>query len=153
MISAPVNPPRTYAEWVAVLDMLKNRVNDEGVLSAMQRGTIEWQSGVAERFTQKLVSSVNARLNAAIDKFQREIGRGSMDERVLVQSIIALRKELSFLVKTVSLPAIPETTRQSYIDMVKAEADKIQKSLEDSAKKDRTGKLTSILRNNRVNTI
>ena len=45
-----IQVPHTYAEWASVLDMLKEKQDDEAVLSAMQQGTLEWQSGVAERF-------------------------------------------------------------------------------------------------------
>ena len=52
MLSAVVSPPHTYSEWVAVLDMLKAKTDDEAVLNAMLQGTLEWQSGVAERFAR-----------------------------------------------------------------------------------------------------
>lgn len=145
--------PHTYSEWVAVLDMLKAKTDDEAVLQAMNNGTIEWQTGVAERFTKKLVEVVNFRINSASDKFQKEMGRSYGQERAIVQALIALRKEMSFLAKTVNISAIPEKDRHNYHKLVVEQADKMQKSLEDSAKNDRTGKLLSLVRNNRVNAI
>lgn len=145
--------PHTYSEWVAVLDMLKAKTDDEAVLQAMNNGTIEWQTGVAERFTKKLVEVVNFRINSASDKFQKEMGRSYGQERAIVQALIALRKEMSFLTKTVNISAIPEKDRHNYHKLVVEQADKMQKSLEDSAKNDRTGKLLSLVRNNRVNAI
>lgn len=146
-----IAPPRTYSEWVAVLDILKDKSDDEAVLSAMQRGTIEWQSGVAERFTKKLTDVINYRLNAASDKFQREMSRCQGQERAIVMALLALRKELAFLAKAINLPAIPEKDRRQYYQLVIDQANSVQKSLEDSAKKDRSGKLASIVRNNKVN--
>lgn len=143
--------PKTYAEWVNVLTMLKNKTDDEAVLSAMQRGTIEWQSGVAERFTSKLVDAVNSRINAASDKFQLDISRSGGNEGAIIQAILRLRKEMAFLVKAMDLPAIPEKDRAAYKNLVIEQADKMQKSLEDSAKADRTGRLASVIRNNKVN--
>lgn len=151
MVVAAIAPPHTYSEWVAVLDMLKDKVDDEGVLDAMHQGTIEWQSGVAERFARKLIDVINYRMNSASDKFQREMGRAYGQERSIVQAILALRKEMCFLSKAINLPAIPEKDRQQYYQLVIAQANSMQNSLEDSAKKDRTGKLASIVRNNRVN--
>lgn len=150
---AVITPPHTYSEWVAVLDMLKAKTDDDAVLQAMTKGTIEWQTGVAERFTKKLVEVVNFRMNSASDKFQKEMGRSYGQERAIVQALIALRKEMSFLAKTVNIPAIPEKDRHNYHKLVVEQADKMQKSLEDSAKNDRTGKLLSLVRNNRVNAI
>lgn len=143
--------PKTYAEWVNVLTMLKNKTDDEAVLPAMQRGTIEWQSGVAERFTSKLVEAVNSRINAASDKFQLDISRSGGNEGAIIQAILRLRKEMAFLVKAMDLPAIPEKDRATYKNLVIEQADKMQKSLEDSAKADRTGRLASVIRNNKVN--
>ncbi|MEQ3231709.1 hypothetical protein [Fusicatenibacter saccharivorans] len=151
MLTTGIEVPKTYSEWVQVLDALKRKVDDEAVLSAMQEGTIEWQTGVAERFTKKLIDVVNYRMNIASDKFQKEIGRSNGQERAIVQALLALRKELCFLSKTMNLPAIPEKDRLQYYQMVISQANSMQNSLEESAKKDRSGKLASIVRNNKVN--
>lgn len=144
--------PHTYAEWASVLDVLKAKSNDEDVLEAMKSGSIEWQSGIAERFSKRLIDSVNARMNAATDKFQKDIKRPGDTERVVVQAMLALRKELSFLSQVMDIPALPEDRRQEYVKLVREQAEHIQKSLEDSAKKDdRTGKMASIVRNHKVN--
>ena len=144
-------PPHTYAEWASLLDMLKDKTDDADVLAAMQQGTIEWQSGVAERFAQKLIDTINYRMNAATDKFQKEMMRANGQERNIVMALLALRRELMFLSQAINLPALPANDRQQYYQLVIAQANKIQSSLEDSAKRDRTGKLASIVRNNKVN--
>lgn len=151
MLTTAIVPPKTYSDWVAILDMLKTKSDDENVLSAMQRGAIEWQSGVAERFSKKLIDVINYRMNAATDKFQKEMTRSNGQERAIVQALLALRKELCFLSKAINLSAIPEKDRQHYYQLVISQANSVQSSLEDSAKKDRSGKLASIVRNNRVN--
>lgn len=146
-----INPPRIYSDWAAVLLMLREKSDDEAVLQAMQRGTIEWQTGVAERFTRNLTDSVNFRINEAIDRFQRDMSKTRGHERVIIQSLLALRRELEFLSKAVNLPAIPADYRRQCYNLVISQANSIQKSLENSAKKDRSGKLASIVKNNRVN--
>ena len=147
-----IKVPSTYAEWVEMFNILKANTDDEAILSTMKQGTIEWQSGVAERFTKRLVDVVNYRMNIATDRFQKEITRSNGEERVIVQSLLALRKELNFLAQAMNLPVIPEKDRQQYCNLVREQANSIQQSLEDSAKKDRSGKLSSIIRNNKVNT-
>lgn len=145
--------PHTYSEWVDILTVFKNRTDDEDVLTAMQSGTVEWQSGVAERFSKKLVDAVNFRMNNATDKFQKDISRAQgRGESAIIQAIISLRKELIFLVKAIDLPALPDSERNHYRNLVIEQADKIQKSLEDSARTDRSGKISSIVRNHKVNT-
>ena len=151
MLVTAIAPPKTYSDWVYVLDMLKEKSDDEAVLSAIQKGTIEWQSGVAERFAKKLTDVINYRMNAATDKFQKEMSRSNGQERAIVQALLALRKELRFLSKAINLPAIPDKDRQHYYQLVISQANSVQSSLEDSAKKDRSGKLASIVRNSKIN--
>lgn len=146
-----ISAPNTYAEWVSVLDIFKLKSNDAEVLPAMQNGTIEWQSGVAERFSKRLIDSVNYRMNAASDKFQKELSRAHGQESVIVQALLALRKEMTFLANAINLPVLPEKEREYYQQLVLEQADTMQKSLEDSAKKDRSGKMSSIVRNHKVN--
>lgn len=145
--------PHTYSEWVSVLDIFKTKSNDSEVLIAMRSGTIEWQSGVAERFSKRLIDSVNYRMNAASDKFQKEMSRAYGSEGAIVQSLLNLRKEMSFLAQAINLPALPDKDREHYLHLVIEQANTMQKSLEDSAKKDRSGKLASIVRNHKVNSI
>lgn len=143
--------PHTYAEWVSVLTVFKNKTNDAEALAAMKAGTLEWQSGVAERFSKKLIEAVNFRMNAASDKFQRELSRAGGQESGIVQALLALRKEMSFLAQAIDLPVLPEKDRQHYIRLVLEQADKMQSSLEESARNDRSGRLSSIVRNHRIN--
>ena len=143
--------PHTYSEWVSVLDIFKSKSNDSEVLTAMKNGTVEWQSGVAERFSKRLIDAVNHRMNAASDKFQKDMSRTNGTEGATVQAILALRKEMAFLAKAIDLPALPENHRQQYVQLVRDQADTMQKALEDTAKADRSGKLSSIVRNHKVN--
>ena len=76
-----IEAPHTYSEWVHVFSILKKGSDDEEVLSAMQNGTIEWQAGIAERFSQKLIDTVNDRINAASDKFQIELSRAGDQDK------------------------------------------------------------------------
>lgn len=151
MSSKVIMPPSTYAEWVDVLDILKEKSDDAAVLTAMQKGTIEWQTGVAERFTKKLIDVINYRINVASDKFQKEMSRSKGQERVIIQALLALRKEMFFLSEAINLPVIPEKDRQKYYQLVISQADSMQNELEKSAKKDYSGKIASIVRNNKVN--
>ena len=142
--------PHTYSEWTKVLDIFKAKEDDTGILSVMKEGTLEWQSGVAERFSKRLVDAVNTRMNAASDKFQRDMNYARGEEGAIVQALLALRKELAFLVQAMDIPALPEEYRKQYIQLVSDQAKNVQISLEDSARKDRSGKMSSIVRNHRV---
>ena len=152
-----IKTPNSYAEWGELLEILKLKENDDDVLKAMLSGTLEWQAGIAERFSEKLISVVNHRMNLASDKFMQDQDRlrkqGLNEEAVVVTTILALRKELKFLAQVVDLPIIPEKDRSHYIELIKDQADFMQQSLEDSVanNNDASGKLASIIRNNRIN--
>ena len=128
--------PHTYAEWTKVLLLFKEKQDDREVLAAMQQGTLEWQSGVADRFSKRLIDAVNMRMNAAVDKLHRDMGNARGAEGAIVQALLSLRKEMAFLAQAVDIPSLPEKYRKQYVQLVLDRANHMQDSLEDSAKKD-----------------
>jgi len=139
--------PKIYADWVKVFELLKSCEDDENVLNLMQEGTIVWQSGVAERFLKRLVDTINFRLDRATDNFQKA---RQTDENEIIQSLMQLRRELQFILKTVDLNAIPVKEKTELRNMIINQSNSMQESLEKSAESDRTGKLSSIIKNNKV---
>lgn len=139
--------PKIYADWIKVFDILKSGEDDEAILPLMQEGEIVWQSGVAERFLRKLVDTVNFRLNKAIDNFQKS---RQSDENEIVQSLMQLRRELQFMLKVVDINVIPVKEKMELRNMIINQSNSIQESLEKSSESDRSGKLSSIIKNNKV---
>ena len=139
--------PKIYADWIKVFDVLKSGEDDEAILPLMQEGEIVWQSGVAERFLRKLVDTINFRLNKATDAFQRS---HQTDENEIVQSLMQLRRELQFMLKVVDINAIPVKEKTELRNMIINQSNSIQESLEKSSESDRSGKLSSIIKNNKV---
>ena len=139
--------PKIYADWIKVFDILKSGEDDEVILPLMQEGEIVWQSGVAERFLRKLVDTVNFRLNKAIDNFQKS---RQSDENEIVQSLMQLRRELQFMLRVVDINTIPVKEKTELRNMIINQSTSIQESLEKSSESDRSGKLSSIIKNNKV---
>ena len=139
--------PKIYADWVKVFNILKSGEDDENILALMQEGIVVWQSGVAERFLKRLVEAVNFRLNKATDNFQKS---RQTDENEIIQSLMQLRKELQFILKVVDINTIPVKEKTELRNMIINQSNSIQESLEKSAESDRTGKLSSIIKNNKV---
>lgn len=143
--------PTIYKEWVECFQLLKNSCNDNEVLKAMEHGELEWQSGVAERFTKQLFDVVNYRLLCATDTFHKNQSNGMGNEGRYIQALLGLRKELQKLEKVVTISVIPENEQQRLLGLVREHANNTQKSLEDSAKSDYSGKMLSIVKNHKVN--
>ena len=139
--------PKIYADWIKVFDILKSGEDDETILPLIQEGEIVWQSGVAERFLRKLVDTINFRLNKATDAFQRS---HQTDENEIVQSLMQLRRELQFMLKVVDINTIPVKEKTELRNMIINQSNSIQESLEKSSESDRSGKLSSIIKNNKV---
>ncbi|BEO97751.1 hypothetical protein ACW0S4_08745 [Fusobacterium polymorphum] len=139
--------PKIYADWVKVFNILKSGEDDENILALMQEGIVVWQSGVAERFLKRLVEAVNFRLNKATDNFQKS---RQTDENEIIQSLMQLRRELQFILKVVDINTIPVKEKTELRNMIINQSNSIQESLEKSAESDRTGKLSSIIKNNKV---
>jgi len=139
--------PKIYADWIKVFNVLKSGEDDEAILPLIQEGEIVWQSGVAERFLRKLVDTINFRLNKATDAFQRS---HQTDENEIVQSLMQLRRELQFMLKVVDINAIPVKEKIELHNMIINQSNSIQESLEKSSESDRSGKLSSIIKNNKV---
>ena len=139
--------PKIYADWIKVFNVLKSGEDDEAILPLMQEGEIVWQSGVAERFLRKLVDTVNFRLDKAIDNFQKS---HRSDENEIIQSLMQLRRELQFMLKVVDINAVPVKEKTELRNMIINQSNSIQESLEKSSESDRSGKLSSIIKNNKV---
>ena len=139
--------PKIYTDWIKAFNVLKSGEDDEAILPLMQEGEIVWQSGVAERFLRKLVDTINFRLNRATDNFQKA---HQTDENEIIQSLMQLRRELQFILKVVDINTVPVKEKMELRNMIINQSNSIQESLEKSAESDRTGKLSSIIKNNKV---
>lgn len=144
--------PNTYNEWNELLKELANRNQDQKVLESMKQGKLQIQAGVYPRFIKKLIEVVNARMDNASDRFNKELSYAKGQETLIVKALLGLRKEMNFLIEVVSIPAIPEKDREMYINLIKNQANKMQTSLEESAKNNESsGRMLFIVRNNRIN--
>ena len=126
-----IAPPRTYAAWTALLNTFAAGTADEEAVHAMRAGTLVWQSGVAERFTQRLLDALNTRIQKDGDTFSRDLARASAEQDTIA-ALLAQRRRFRTLY---------------------AAADRTQESLEASAKTDRTGRMSALVRSHRVNVL
>ena len=81
-----IAPPRTYAQWAALLTTFAAGTADEEAVHAMRAGTLVWQSGVAERFTQRLLDALNTRIQKDSDTFSRDLARASGEQDTIAPS-------------------------------------------------------------------
>lgn len=146
-----VNAPHTYSEWTKILRSFAAKENDAEVIPAMKAGTLEWQSGVADRFSKHLTNALNKRIDLALDKFESDMSHATDVEEGYVKALNALTREYATARDAADLPCIPEEFRVLFIGLVEDSASRAQQSLEDSAATiDRSGRVLSIVRSHAV---
>lgn len=145
----PTPGPVTYAQWSECLDRFATGLEDEAVLVLMSRGTAPWTGGAGPLFAQRLAEVFNARLTICSERLTRDL-RTSSDEGTVVRAVVNARQSLSLLHRLSTLASLPDTLRAHLSSEVRAFAERSQKSLEDSARADRSGRLALVLRNNNL---
>lgn len=148
-MAIPLVAPDSYAQWSECLERLSSGLEDEACLLCMAAGKLSWTGGVATLFADRLGQEVNARLRRCSDGLTRDL-KSTGDESSVVRAIMNARQALFFLDRLVNIPAFPEVIRTHWTDEVKKFAQRAQKTLEDSARSDRTGRLVVLLRNNNL---
>ncbi|MED3997543.1 hypothetical protein P4647_23405 [Peribacillus frigoritolerans] len=143
-----MNVPRNYSEWVVCFEHFKIGEQDELTLQLMEKGTIEWSRGVAERITQQLYETIDDRLRQTADSLQRELDRCNGNETAIVKALLTARKRLTVLQRLSQLQAFPEHVRDSMSNILIEYAKSTQQSLEKSSLTDRTGRLGMLIKNN-----
>ena len=146
-----MDAPIIYKQWVEMLDIIARGDSDKckEALDAMKNGTLQWQTGVADRFLKVLVDTINIRISKLNDTVSKNLGYAK-NENDVVSALLFARKEYQFLEDIVSIPAIPDKQKNELIEMIRNNGKTMQSSLEDSAKNDTSGKLLNIIKNNRV---
>jgi len=145
-----MNPPTTYAEWAAGCDRLLNGDCDEDTLAAMEMGSLEWTSGVAERITRRIHEVFDSRLKLAGEHFQRDTHHAQGHTTLLTNALLGIRKKMILLTRLAALPALPDMVKQSLQQSLQQFAERTQSSLESSARADRSGKTLDLVKRNRV---
>lgn len=141
--------PTTYSEWSDCVEVFETGEQDDEVVLAMSRGTLNWNSGVAGLFSERISGAFNTRLKRCADRMEREFKSGG-DETTVVRAMLDTRRTLTLLHRVASIPSFPEMLRKHLSGEIRKYAERAQQSLEDSAKHDRSGRLASLIRNNNL---
>lgn len=144
-----MDKPKVYKEWIDLLDVLASGKDDANVLESMRAGVLYWQVGVAERFMRAFLETLNFRMDQINKKLDKKL-TNYKNENELVEALLQTRKQYNYLKEVVKIPALPEEQQKTLQEMIEKNELAIQNSLEKSAKADSSGKLLSIIRNNKI---
>ncbi len=146
-LANPRTSPRTYSEWSACLDVLEAGLDDAATIAVMRQGTLDWTGGVAEMFSRRIAGTLDVKLQRCADQMARQLGAGG-DEVTIVRAMTNTRTILRNLHEMATLPVFPAVLSEHLSSELQRYAQRTQQSLEDSAKSDRTGRLSGLIRNN-----
>lgn len=140
--------PREYASWLPLLDRFRD--GDDTVLELMRQGSVEWSNVVAERWTSRVASAMEARLKAVSQQLQLGFNRAGGDIFAVGCSLLNARRALQPLRHFALIPCLPEKVS----DHLKSELERwireTQETLEKNAREIRTdnGRLLKAIRDN-----
>ena len=148
-----MNPPRSYAEWMPLLDAFRG--GDDSVLATLRGGTIEWTNVVAERWTRQVTECLTTRLQALSKQLQTALDRSRCDYFAISNALLLTRRSLTPLRGFTVIPALPPNVRSHLESELNRWATETQKSLERHAEGVRhdQGRLLKTIRDHPVTVI
>lgn len=120
----------TYRTWVTCLTRFAT--GDDVVLDEIATLQIDWQPGVAERFTARVAGAFQQRLEKLQSRLQRDLDAGFGDITGVGQSLSRARTQLVPLVRLSRLPSLPEQVQVLLRDELARILKEMDQSLERS---------------------
>jgi hypothetical protein len=147
-VNESLPPPRTYAEWVRLLDRFREGYDD--VLGPMRDGAIEWTPVVAERWSAQLSDAMTVRLQQLSKRLQRALDRAGGESFGVANSLLDARRSLASVQCLATLPCLEGRVRLHLTSELTRWARETQDSLEKGAQQVRWdgGRLLKALRDN-----
>jgi len=126
-----MNGPRTYTEWLLLLDRFRS--GDDSTIPLMESGYVEWTNVVAERWTRQVADALSARLLVLSKQLQNGLDRARGDYFAISSALVATRRGLIPLRTFAALPCFPEMVRSHLVSELDRWVTETQRSLEGSA--------------------
>ena len=146
--------PETFAEWCDIFDDFRNRRCDEEILEAASSAEFDDTAVVAEMWAEEFLNAVNDRIKLAQKRFERDMSHIGNSEADIHRALLSLKRELKYIY---SFSVIPCTMSSESLkntgELVISAAKTIESSLADSARNDRSGKLSVIVKNIKLSDI
>jgi len=124
-------PPRTYAQWVDMLDRVES--GHDACIPLLERGTLDWSAGVAERFVNRIDAVFTVRLKGVQTGLQRALKAARRPDDV-ARALSDARRALEPLMRLAALRALQPDVQEHLRSSLQKLVTNVQSSLEQSAR-------------------
>ncbi|MGG4095452.1 hypothetical protein [Paenibacillus lautus] len=143
-----VNQLKTYAEWSNLLDHFLKENDEERIMQDLEAAEIEWTGVVAEKLTRRALEVLEAKFTRTVELLQLELQRARGSEPAIVVALLNTRRRFNYFNRLCHLKAFPATVRESMQQASNKFIEDTQRSLENTAKADRSGVMGNLLKYN-----
>ncbi|XKH50519.1 hypothetical protein LG275_13095 [Chryseomicrobium palamuruense] len=144
--------PTIYSEWVESLLIIQKDGISEETIRILNVGSLEWTTGVAERITNLLHTTLKVRLDHLTLNLQKELNLAEGNTDLIVKSLMNARNRLYLMNELTKLPIFPSYVQKEMGKVLINFSEQVQDSLIKGVATDRTGTLKMLfLRNSLTN--
>ena len=146
-----MNIPNTYIEWVDAFDYISNNPRNDSYIDMLNQGSLDYDELLIARLRNEMLKCAFGRLEREVNKFSHSLDQ-TTEYNDFSLKLGELKKEFQYAKRLITINIFPDNIKKEALDVLKSNADKVQRSMEEHTKLiDKTGAINSIVRNNPIN--
>ena len=139
----------TYEEWLSTIEQLNTTNTNQDLLNKLKQEPVN--NNLSSMIVPKLVTLINNRFDLSVNKITKELEYIFTDINYLDLSLLNFKKEIKYLVELINLQHIPEDIKQTSINKLKQDTNKVYDILiKEADKYDYTGVASMTIKNNMI---
>ena len=139
----------TYEEWLNVIESLKNTNTNKEILDKLKKEPLN--DNLYDLLRPKLESLIIERYQLSVNKIVQNLESIFTDVNYLDLSLLNFKKEIKYLLELINLQHIPEDIKQTSINKLKQDTNKVYDILiKEADKYDYTGVASMTIKNNMI---
>ncbi|MBR6821424.1 MAG: hypothetical protein IKM55_04285 [Bacilli bacterium] len=139
----------TYEEWLSIIEQLNTTNTNQDLLNKLKQEPVN--NNLSSMIVPKLVTLINNRFELSVNKITKELEYIFTDINYLDLSLLNFKKEIKYLLELIKLQHIPEDIKQTSINKLKQDTNKVYDILiKEADKYDYTGVASMTIKNNMI---
>ena len=139
----------TYEEWLSTIEQLNTTNTNQELLKKLKQEPVN--NNLSSMIVPKLVKLINNRFELSVNKITKELEYIFTDINYLDLSLLKFKKEIKYLLELINLQHMPEDIKQTSINKLKQDTNKVYDILiKEADKYDYTGVASMTIKNNMI---